>query len=77
MRTAIEYLMLLSLGAAAALLLCFLSGAKKRVAAIVLINSLIGAAVAFIPMFFGYFLPAWAFPLCGALGAAGAFLYFL
>lgn len=76
MRTAIEYLMLLSLGAGAALLLCFLSGAKKRVAAIVLINSLIGAAVAFIPMFFGYFLPAWAFPLCGALGAAGAFFYF-
>ena len=54
----LEQMVRQSSGAAgAALLLCFLSGAKKRVAAIVLINSLIGAAVAFIPMFFGHFLP--------------------
>ncbi len=76
MRTAIEYLMLLALGSAAALLLCYLLGARRRALALAAVNSLLGAAIAFIPMLFGVYLPAWAFPICGALGIAGAFLYF-
>ena len=77
MRTITEYVMLLALGSATALTACFLFGAYKRAVAAVLLNSLLGAATAFIPTAFGVYLPAWAFFLCGALGAGGAFLYLL
>lgn len=77
MRTPLEYLLLLALGAAAALLPCFILGARKKTVFCVLLNCLLGAAVALIPMAAGVFLPAWAVALCGAAGIAGAFFYLL
>lgn len=77
MRTWTEYLLLLAAGTGGALLICFLFGAKRRVLTLVLLNSVAGAAVAFIPMCFGIYLPAWAVAVCGAAGAAGVFLYFI